>query len=86
MRHARLDYDERIQDAAGLIPDDEPVLLIRGQDVMAVAAIETWIRGAQQVGVDPALIDAMECHRTRIIEWQADHGNKIPDAPADALA
>lgn len=85
MKHARSDYDERIQDSAGLIPDDEPVLLVRGQDVMAVPTIEAWIRGARKVGVDPALLDAMEQHRTRVIEWQADHGNKVPDAPAEAL-
>lgn len=31
MKHARADYD-RIQDPAGLIPEDEPVMLFRGQD------------------------------------------------------
>jgi hypothetical protein len=31
MRHARDDYN-RIQDPAGLIPEDEPVFLLRGQD------------------------------------------------------
>jgi hypothetical protein len=85
VKHARTDYDERIQDSAGLIPKDEPVLLIRGQDQMAITTIEFWIAGAKQVGVDKALIEAMEAHRRRIIQWQAEHGNKVPDAPADAL-
>lgn len=31
MKHARPDYD-RIQDPAGIIPEDEPVFLLRGQD------------------------------------------------------
>ena len=30
MKHARKDYNERIQDNANLIPADEPVFLIRG--------------------------------------------------------
>jgi hypothetical protein len=32
VRHAREDYN-RIQDSAGLFPDDEPLFLIRGQDM-----------------------------------------------------
>jgi hypothetical protein len=42
MRHARADYD-RIQDPDGLIPQDEPVFLIRGQD-RAAPAMERWQR------------------------------------------
>ena len=42
MRHAREDYN-RIQDPAGLIPDDEPVFLLRGQD--SCAAVVVWIYG-----------------------------------------
>lgn len=85
MKHARTDYDQRIQDSARLIPDGEPVLLIRGQDSLAVPVIETWLRGAEQAGVAPELIASVERHRTRVIEWQADHGNKVPDAPEGAL-
>jgi hypothetical protein len=36
MKHARPDYD-RIQDPAGRIPADEPVLLFRAQDKHAAA-------------------------------------------------
>ena len=35
MKHARPDYNDRIVDTAGLIPDDEPVMLFRGQDRLA---------------------------------------------------
>lgn len=41
MRHARADYD-RIQDPAELIPEDEPVFLIRGQDEVGAAAVRAW--------------------------------------------
>ena len=41
MLHARIDY-MRIQDPAGLIPDNEPVFLLRAQDRTAWIAVETW--------------------------------------------
>lgn len=41
MRHLRLDYD-RIQDPEGRIGDDEPVWLLRAQDVAAPVAIRRW--------------------------------------------
>lgn len=41
MRHLRLDYD-RIQDPDGRIGDDEPVWLLRAQDVAAPVAIRRW--------------------------------------------
>lgn len=41
MKHARPDYN-RIQDPAGLIPDDEPVFLLRGQDATAPDVVRNW--------------------------------------------
>lgn len=41
MRHARDDYN-RIQDPAGLIPDDEPVFLFRGQDKFAARVLRFY--------------------------------------------
>lgn len=41
MRHARNDYN-RIQDPAGLIPEDEPVFLFRGQDKYASAILRFY--------------------------------------------
>lgn len=38
MKHAREDYD-RIQDPLGLIPEDEPVFLLRAQDRLACQAV-----------------------------------------------
>ncbi len=32
MKHGRKDYDERIQDSAKKIGEDEPVFLLRAQD------------------------------------------------------
>lgn len=84
MRHARSDYD-CVQDASGKIPADEPVLLIRGQDVCAVAAGRAWCKTAAASGADPELVAAMERHLVAILDWQATRACKVPDAPDSAL-
>jgi hypothetical protein len=85
MIHARKDYNGRVQDSAGLIPADEPVILIRAQDCCALPAIDAWIDAAVEEHVDGALIGAVQLHRTLIDSWQVVHGVKKPDAPAEAL-
>jgi hypothetical protein len=47
MRHARADYDARIQDSAGLIPDDEPVLADEAERGYAFPA--AWVSPAGRV-------------------------------------
>lgn len=80
MIHARDDYTERIQDRDGLIPDDEPVLLIRGQDVLAVPMIDEYLdRYAELAGTDASLIDVLEAHRERVEAWQRSHTPKVAD-------
>jgi len=86
MIHARSDYQERIQDSAGLIPDDEPVLLIRGQDKAAVHAARAWCDAAAAFGADPEIIQAIRRHIVLIGDWQRDHGSKVPDAPPGVLS
>lgn len=75
MKHSRPDYD-RIQDPAGLIPEDEPVFLLRAQDKAAPETVRSWVRLAQVKGADPemtqnalAQADAMEAWATK----------KVPD-------
>lgn len=43
MKHARSDYDP-IQDPRGIIPVDEPVFLLRGQDMHAAATLRLYAR------------------------------------------
>lgn len=81
MKHARPDYDTRIQDSAGLIPDDEPVLLVRAQDACALATIDAWLDQADAIDVDEHTFALVREHRQRILDWQAWHGTKVPDAP-----
>lgn len=41
MIHARKDY-QTIQDASGKIPFNEPVFLIRAQDVLGAKTVRAW--------------------------------------------
>lgn len=43
MIHARKDYN-RIQDPSGIIPEDEPVFLLRAQDKTAAQIVRLWAR------------------------------------------
>lgn len=42
MFHARSDYNDRIQDSTELIPENEPVFLLRAQDITAAATVRFW--------------------------------------------
>jgi len=80
MIHARKDY-QRIQDPSGLIPDDEPVFLLRGKDICAPAAIEAWCAEAKKAGVsDVMILHAME-HANRMRIYQELHFKQVPDMP-----
>lgn len=85
MKHARPDYD-RIQDPAGLIPADEPVFLVRGQDVCGPETIRAWVREARAYGAAPDIIAAAEGQAAAMTEWQdSGRGEKVPDMPPASL-
>jgi hypothetical protein len=87
MKHARPDYD-RIQDPAGLIPAEEPVFLIRGQDIAAPVAIRAWAAEAEVHGAEPNIIEAALSQADAIERWQGTDGAdrwKVPDMPANGV-
>jgi len=75
MKHAREDYN-RIQDPAGLIPADEPVFLLRGQDKHAAATVRAWANAAAGAGGDPQMILLALEHADLMDAWPA---KKRPD-------
>jgi hypothetical protein len=77
-RHVGFDTIEPI------IPDDEPVFLIRGQDLAAIPAAEAWCEAAAELGADPEIIATVRKHIELVREWQTEH-SKVPDAPSDVL-
>ncbi len=68
MKHARPDYD-RIQDPDGKIPDDEPVFLIRGQDVIGAATVRAWADLNETSGGDHFLTVRARDQADRMDEW-----------------
>lgn len=82
MKHARKDY-ERIQDPAGLIPEDEPVFLIRGKDVAGPMAVDAWADIAESVGASESIVAHARSHAKEMRAYQAVHGSKIPDMPKE---
>jgi hypothetical protein len=80
MKHARGDYD-RIQDPDGLIPDDEPVFLVRGQDVAGPETLRAWCRIAAAAGAEMDILNLVEDHANRMEAWQRDVAQKVPDLP-----
>jgi hypothetical protein len=77
MKHARTDYD-RIQDPAGLIPEDEPVFLLRGQDKYAAKLVELYadIVEFNSEGETAELVKLCRDHAQKMRAWPK---KKSPD-------
>ena len=80
MLHAREDYN-RIQDPEGKIPQDEPVFLIRAQDITAPSVVNFWAEQAERAGAKKNIIEAARAQSVRMLQWHQQHCLKIPDMP-----
>lgn len=80
MKHARADYD-RIQDPAAKIPADEPVFLIRGQDLAGPETLRHYAMEAHRNGADNNLILATLDQAREMESWQREVASKAPDMP-----
>lgn len=78
MKHARADYD-RFQDPAGLIPDDEPVFLVRGQDLAAPATMRAWADLALAHGASTDIVQRVREFAGYTEAWQVANRAKVPD-------
>jgi hypothetical protein len=63
------------------IPADEPVFLIRGQDVVGAAAVRAWADLAEAAGAKPDILGIARSHADWMDRWAA---KKTPDLPAAA--
>lgn len=80
MIHAREDYNRRIQDSENLIPDDEPVFLIRGQDIAAFDTIMYYAATIEDARADADLVMSIRNHALKMKKWIV---KKIPDLPKE---
>ena len=79
MKHLGTEYNERIQDTAGKIPEDEPVFLLRGQDELASRAVKFYAQLALENGVAPEQVQAITRQAQAMHLWPH---RKKPDALA----
>ena len=82
MKHARQDYQDRIVDLAGKIPEDEPVFILRAQDVVAPQVVDIWALAAHNAGASDDIVQHAYEHAKLMRKWQAEHGSKVPDMPS----
>jgi hypothetical protein len=82
MRHARADYD-RFQDPLNLIPADEPVFIIRAQDVSGAPAVRAWADLNDSNGGDPEASRLARVHAVLMDAWPV---KKAADLRPDAAA
>jgi hypothetical protein len=80
MEHARDDY-QNIQEIVTngtirRIPAEEPVFLIRGQDVVSGDAVRAWADLAEASGADPEIIKIARLQAEKMDAWPK---KKIPD-------
>lgn len=80
MIHARKDYN-RIQDPENKIPQDEPVFLLRGQDIFAPELLLNWATKLRLMDGNPKMAQMVEEHAQKMIEWQRNVICKTPDLP-----
>lgn len=60
------------------IPADEPVFLIRGQDIVGGNAVRAWADLAEMAGADPNIVKTAREHAVKMDNWPK---KKTPDLP-----
>lgn len=82
MIHARPDY-ARIQDPAGKIGEDEPVMLFRAQDKYFLDVLACYAKLLfSDPDARPDILCAVHDQIERGKAWQDQHGCKTPDLPS----
>lgn len=83
MRHAREDYSNIQEITAGgnkpRIPDDEPVFLIRAQDMVGPDAVRAWADLAEAAGAHQDIVALAYEQALDMENWQGENGKKVPD-------
>jgi len=77
MKHSRQDY-MHIQDPKGIIPEDEPVFLLRAQDPAAPFAVRSWAQKVDQLGGDRKMVNIALAFADEMENWPK---RKLPDLP-----
>ena len=76
MRHAGDDYNH-IQDPSGKIPDDEPVFLLRGQDVVAPYVLEYYAEALKDHDCEREMVNLTPQQAHEMRQWQRNITKKL---------
>jgi hypothetical protein len=68
-----------------LIPDDEPVFLLRGQDPAAANAVRAYARLARALGSDPEMCNRIMQWADEMEQYAATKQHGVPDVPEGML-
>lgn len=79
MHHSRSDYNRRIQDSEHLIPEEEPVFLIRAQDQVGFLAVRAWAHLHQVNGGSDVAYQAALRHAQLMEGWVKKKPADVPE-------
>lgn len=78
MRFTRDDYNRRIIDTEGRIPEDEPVFLLRAQDKHAPDTLRFYAKLLKEDG-NTNMAEELLAHARAMLVWQKSVKVKKPD-------
>ena len=68
-----------------IIPDDEPVFLLRARDIASPVTVRYWSNDVQARGGDVVLCDLVRAWADEMEQYGRENGNKVPDTPPEYL-
>lgn len=80
MIHSRKDYQERIIDKEGKIPEDMPVFLMLASDVFFIDTLRDYALNLISAGLDNMADDVFD-HIKKVQKYQKKHLPKLPTVP-----
>jgi hypothetical protein len=78
MKFTRDDYNQRIIDKAGKIPENEPVFLLRAQDVHAPSTLRHYAKLLEESG-NIEMAEELRKHASQMVVWQKSVRVHEPD-------
>lgn len=78
MKFTRADYNERIIDLERKIPEDEPVFLLRAQDVYAPSTLRHYAQLLEEGG-NVEMAEELRAHARQMLVWQKSVRVHKPD-------
>lgn len=78
MKFTREDYNRRIVDTAGKIPEEEPVFLLRAQDKHAPSTLRHYAALLEEAG-NEGMASELRKHAKDMLLWQKSKKVKEPD-------